>query len=389
MTKIKIGLYGISGVGKTTLLSSFVSSNAITTIEGSTAIDKVTHGGLDVFKNLSAAEKTILREKAIHYLQEVHRNNKRHTIVGGHYSFPSTEGFNTVWSHADAKFYDIIFYLHKPAHFILNQQVLDKSRIRNNTIEQITNWQFFEISEFSRVCRLEKIPFILLDGTKPDVTLKKKIVHKISKRSIEKEGDKIANESGNFIYVFDCDGTLNKSDIYDYSDNILTNTKTITSIFKKSPRYDFDAFYSVSEYLSQPNVLSALEKTFATANKELTIHPKIMACLENIAKTKGAIILLSCGYPDIWQKKIEIPTYSIGGAIFDRYGTIIDPEIKSILVKHLGALGKIVTCFGNSSSDIPMLLSSNYATYVHHGKPNEDHLDRLRPHKNLSLMQIC
>jgi adenylate kinase len=79
----RIGLYGVSGTGKTTILKevSKLTSNVIW-LEGSQLVINAAGLTLEQFKKLSDKEKYFFREKAIDKAFEIQRKESKHHTTG-------------------------------------------------------------------------------------------------------------------------------------------------------------------------------------------------------------------------------------------------------------------------------------------------------------------
>lgn len=368
--KLRIGVYGVSGVGKSTLISHFQKyPNSTFTIDGSDIIDKITEGGLSQFKKLSNDGKLEIRTLASKKLFELFLEHDKHLVVAGHFCFFTNNEFEIVWTEADSVFYEVIFYLHKPAEIILQQQCSDSSRKRTYSEIDLYRWQEFEYERLVSVCREKKIRLEKLDGTLPIIELEKLMIKVISDETVQKAGRNIISQKNKNVMLMDCDGTLSNQDVLDFVSDDKINKNAITEIFKKYGDYCFDAYYEVSLLFSKLDI----NKIFIAVENQLYINSKIKKTIE-LAKSDGwNVIFISSGFPTFWQKSCHLANKVLGGASFNDYGCILTNEIKANFALQLRANGIVVSSFGNGSADFGMLKNSNLGTFVFNEKIKESH----------------
>jgi adenylylsulfate kinase-like enzyme len=87
-----IGLYGISGSGKTHLLNQLKASDELQNLnfafyDGCELIDQVTSGGLERFKQLDRDMQKSHVESALNLLSKNCRECNETAVVAGHYMF--------------------------------------------------------------------------------------------------------------------------------------------------------------------------------------------------------------------------------------------------------------------------------------------------------------
>jgi adenylate kinase len=163
----RIGLYGVSGTGKTTILSevSKLTSNAIW-LEGSKLVIEAAGMALENFKKLSEDKKYFFREKAIEMAWEIQVKTNKHIIIDGHLVFAKSEDeFENVMTSKDATFYTDYIYLNLPPEIVFNRLQLDTFRKRNYSISTISNWIEFEMNELKTFCNDRKLNLHILHST--------------------------------------------------------------------------------------------------------------------------------------------------------------------------------------------------------------------------------
>lgn len=163
----RIGLYGVSGTGKTTILKevSKLTSDVIW-LEGSQLVINAAGLTLEQFKNLSDTEKYLYREKAIDKAFEIQTKEGKHIIIDGHLVFAKGESeFENVMTEKDKTFYTDYIYLNLPTETILQRQQNDSDKKRNYTAKKISNWVAFELQELKQFCTKHNLNLHILQST--------------------------------------------------------------------------------------------------------------------------------------------------------------------------------------------------------------------------------
>lgn len=163
----RIGLYGVSGTGKTTILKevSKLTSNAIW-LEGSQLVINAAGLTLEQFKKLSDNEKNYFREKAIDKAFEIQKKEGKHIIIDGHLVFAKGENeFENVMTEKDKIFYTDYIYLNFPTETILHRQKNDRDKKRNHSEKTIKNWVAFELQELKLFCNNNNLKLHILETT--------------------------------------------------------------------------------------------------------------------------------------------------------------------------------------------------------------------------------
>lgn len=163
----RIGLYGVSGIGKTTILKevSELTSNLIW-LEGSQLVIEAAGLTLENFKKLSDKEKYFFREKAIDRAFEIQAIENKHIIIDGHLVFAKGENeFENVMTEKDTSFYTDYIYLKLPIETILSRHQNDSSKKRNYSANTILNWIEFELQELKQFCNNRNLSLHILETT--------------------------------------------------------------------------------------------------------------------------------------------------------------------------------------------------------------------------------
>ncbi|WP_430409282.1 ATP-binding protein [Kordia sp.] len=174
MNKLKrIGLYGISGTGKTTLLQE-LKKQCLDTIclEGSSLLLETANISLPEFKKLSDTQKYKLRENAMIAAHAIQETTQKHIIIDGHLVFAkSTNEFENVMTAKDAAFYTHYLYLKLPIAIIYERLQNDTTRKRNYTKEALENWMNYEWNALQIFCTTQNLPLNIIETTNKQTTV--------------------------------------------------------------------------------------------------------------------------------------------------------------------------------------------------------------------------
>lgn len=163
----RIGLYGVSGTGKTTILKevSKLTTNVIW-LEGSQLVINAAGLTLEQFKKLSDKDKYYYREKAIDNAFEIQTKERKHIIIDGHLVFVKGEcEFENVMTEKDKIFYTDYIYLNLPTEIIWQRQQNDRNKKRNYSAKTISNWVAYELQELKQFCDNNSLKLHILEKT--------------------------------------------------------------------------------------------------------------------------------------------------------------------------------------------------------------------------------
>lgn len=358
----RIGLYGISSTGKTTVAKLIGKIHPqYKFIDGSDVFNKVCSGGLSAFKKLSFENKTQYRHLAIEYLTKLQESLKQHFVIAGHYSFFSkNNNYEIAWTKADEKFYSDIFIFTDTAKNIFKR---NSQRNINLSIEEINNWQKFEINNIKKLTNQNV--FVINETVIKKMAFS--VLEKINKNLILDELTKIITKKDYNTYIlFDADGTLIPFDssllITKYINN--STPQIIKQIFKKYDNYCFEAFFDVATHYSKTNKLEIWENAMFKASTEIELNQEFIQLLENNSVGK---IILSAGFSNLWKYVVNKYKFSnihviAGNSLYDKY--IISDKNKGDIVDFLKSNQRKVFSFGDSLVDKQMLLKSDLGIYV-------------------------
>ena len=166
----RIGLYGVSGTGKTTVIKKIIKLMPnLVWLEGAKLVADAADLTLVEFKNLSDKEKYFFRERAIDKAFEIQSKEKKHMIIDAHFAFAKGDGtFENVVTEKDISFYTDCVYLKLPPKTVLAQQRNDKTRQRNYSLETISNWIEFELRGLKHLCADRGLRLHIVDAENSD-----------------------------------------------------------------------------------------------------------------------------------------------------------------------------------------------------------------------------
>lgn len=142
-----VGLYGISGCGKTFLLNQLeesLKSEPFAFYDGSQMIRDVVFGGLEAFKKMSEKEMAHWRKRAIEKIGADCAVSGKVGVVAGHFMFWSeweAKG-RIVWTESDLDTYTDVLYLDVPAEIDAQRAREDRTKDRElASTEHLREWQ--------------------------------------------------------------------------------------------------------------------------------------------------------------------------------------------------------------------------------------------------------
>jgi adenylate kinase len=182
-----IGLYAISGAGKSHLLSQLSASNSpllphtqsFIFKDGSTTLAEIVPGGIKAFAALSASEQAAHRAVAIQKISTECSEKGKHGVVAGHYMFwdddTQSQGVK-VGVDEDWKVYTHIVYLRVDADIVARRRREDGKRQRSNvSVAHLAKWQREKIAGLREVCLAKGILFTVVEERGEEETLTQKI----------------------------------------------------------------------------------------------------------------------------------------------------------------------------------------------------------------------
>jgi phosphoserine phosphatase len=368
-----IGLYGISGSGKSYLLNRLKTATALPAqgfafYDGSEVLARVTPGGLDAFKLLDAAAKQTHIEAALAFITQTCLDRGETAVVAGHYMFwnPGV----VVAIDKDWQTYTHIMYLDTVPGVVAQQIAADATRhgaVVNE--EELRAWQDREREELRRVCRDKGILFTTLRRD-PDAAYLAHVATLLLDFQGHTEASNLARveralglalpESNTLekVLLFDADKTLAPHDtgamFWDLAESCLGDS--LTSLFTEQG-YSYQSFrQAVLLYEDEASRFDALCDRVAAA---VTMDPDMKALMARAATEPHiGVVVVTCGLRRVWEKVLarhELPHVQIigGGRVADGY--VVTGEVKGQVVDMLHAQSIRVAAFGDGPLDMEML----------------------------------
>ena len=386
----RIGIYGISGSGKSTLIKKLCEQfSRFQSFEGSKIMEKILNDDISNFKLLDADEKYKTRVDVIkHIKNELHDN--MYTIVDGHYSFiKNNADFEIAITKEDLEFYTHIFHLDISDEIIKKQQLNDKSKQRNFSIEEIRKWKEYEKIGLQEICKNNNINFHNL--TNHDLNIDY-ILEVINKENLLNDLNRhIDNSTAKKYILFDADYTIVNFDTgKDYMYKILDiDLVDVKSCFKKDG-YCFSSFFKLSKLHSRIDDDIFVNTMHKEASK-IEIEIDFLNLLK-IYSSKYNICIVTAGFTKLWQevlKKYNLENIKVfGGNNLNIDNYIIDNNLKGYIASYLQKNDNYVISFGDSLLDKDMLINSNKGFFVIREKERNDVISELSKHQHIKYLSI-
>jgi adenylate kinase len=379
MIKSTIGLYGVSGSGKSWHLAKLRKSHPEwCCLEGSQVISEIlVERGDDLasFTGMHADEKSTIRKLAISRIGRI----PGVTVVAGHCSFPKvlTEpslpghlSFEDVFSPSDAKTYNAVIYLDRPAHTVFAQRLKDDSTRRRPylSLDEIEQWIQHEKVVLQHECNKYGLTFFLVrDEDDPAKYVSEKILDPLfvdaERRSIS--ALKLAIEDlpdADTYLLVDGDRTLCREDTGIQFFNQINDIEgdPLKTIHQRYPKYSFRAFLEVAILYA---TVADYEVVSIRTAEHVEMYSDWIAFLMQVPP-KVHVVLVSSGNRDIWQAILKNQgllgnnTHTdisiIAGNHILLHSYVVDNTAKELVVTELRKRsgGSHIVAFGDSGKHI-------------------------------------
>jgi uracil phosphoribosyltransferase/adenylate kinase/phosphoserine phosphatase len=393
-TPVVIGLYGLPGSGKTTLmhrLQQDLPGGSFLFYEGSEVIASLVQGGIDAFRDLALSEQVALRQRAIEQIKQQCIDEGRTGIVTGHFMLWSDEKGSPTSIHtgADLSTFSHIIYIDATAEEIVERCVGDGSRSRQiQSHAVIEEWARKEKSGLRYLCSRNEILFYTLPGA---ATVRKVVelcldfarhspgcnlecaTHALDALFDWHESPVGAAQT---MLVFDADKTLAPFDtgkmLHDAVVRKLGNVDAefLKTLFGGPLGYSYLAFRQLVLTYDEAMTDSTFEELCSEVASAVQIYPEIMFLLKRATTTpRMKALVVTSGFKKIWEKVLELAEHGCsvqvigGGRLCDSY--VVDAEVKAQLVSRLRTTyHQYVWVFGDSPLDVAMMQEADQAIVI-------------------------
>lgn len=387
---VVVGIYGISGCGKTTLvelLKKNLGERDFAFFDGPQTLNSLVRGGLVAFEQKPDAEKAVYREIAIQNIAGICQSSGRVGIVAGHLMLWTGNGAMEVHTEADLETYTHILYLDTPAETISEYRLNDLNRNRPEmSVGDLRRWQWAEKSRAKTLCRQYGIMFFtqhasLEDGSARVGTLMRDIrdhsEEENLRRALAGVDDILAPswKKTETVLVFDADKTLAcmDSSARFWGEHLKMGedgSNRLRQYFEHPVwGYSYKAFRQATwlyEEIPEPE----FERLCQVIAKKVILHPQLADLLKQVENlTHVRAVVVTCGIKRIWEMVLQSGQSSTcvdiigGGRVAD--GLVITPAVKAAIVERIrNHYGTQVYAFGNGEVDIPMLVAADQALIV-------------------------
>ena len=389
---VVVGLYGVSGSGKTYLLKELekeLGEDHYAFYDGSEIINQVVPGGLEHFKGMNEEVKLHWRQEAIFRIKSKSLSEKKVAIVAGHYMFWSeTKKVGTVvCTEADKSTYTHILYLNVPEEVIESRRQGDVKRNRSPASRtHLRKWQDNEKTQLRQICCEYGILFTVISSESTQFSRIVALLQDFRAHSEELnlsraklKLEEIIAERGpsDLMLVMDADRTLASEDtgalfwkIASKKSSVTEDENALTKLFKSKLQYSYTAFRQAVLMYEETADNQEFEALCEEVAMSVTMYPEFVTFLRSVARNEhvGAVVV-TCGLGRVWEIILDrnglSGTVKVvgGGRIAD--GFIVSAEVKGDLVTHLQKLHKLPVCaFGDSPLDLDMLKKADKAFVV-------------------------
>jgi uracil phosphoribosyltransferase/phosphoserine phosphatase/adenylate kinase len=383
-----VGLYGISGAGKSHLLRQLSNTPLAINfdfIDGSALIDN--HFGLAAFKKLNPEEQIAKRAEVMSKLVEERRGTPKGIVVSGHMLFwgDETRPPHNVGIDADWETYTHIVYLRVDPTRLHARRKNDKTRDRGTaSTEHLEKWQTLERGLLRGVCYKHGIVFTTIAelAASPDTHVNNQFMDLLMDFLLNNKESNLAEvdialdnvvaqhaDDIDTMLVLDADKTLAAQDTGSLFWMFMNKRKGVPTdalhmILKRG--YSYESFFQVA--LLYEEVAEDFDYMCNQVAVAVEMYPEMAALLARVAREPhvGAIIVTS-GLRKVWERVLRVAGLThvqvIGnGRRGDGY--VVTDAVKGHIVDQLKQRSLRVVAFGDSPLDVEMLRKADDAYVV-------------------------
>jgi uracil phosphoribosyltransferase/phosphoserine phosphatase/adenylate kinase len=389
-----IGIYGISGSGKTFLMDQLEKDVqkhpelSVTFYEGSQVIDSIVPGGLQAFTAAETDDQTQWRQRAIDFVKEQAEQTGKTAVVAGHLMFwdAQNEITKAAYTEHDLQTYTHILYLDVPPDVVFQRRCNDQKKDRPViSQDHLRRWQDDEKTELRKICRNRCILLMCLNGETmrrrgPEILADFAIhsEHYNLSRAEQRMDDIVQVRHGRreTVLVFDADRTLTPNDTgMDFwvkaKQQALTNDDdTLKKLFSGPLGYSYSAFRQATLLYEEAFDNDAFDSLCRNVAFETSLYTEILCLLRFVSSSPSLhAMIITCGVRRIWELILQREGLAhqvavIGGGRL-RDSLVVTSEVKKALVARLQNLYQVpVWAFGDSPLDVPMLRQADQAVVV-------------------------
>ena len=374
-----IGLYGVPGVGKSTMLKQLQSQlheEDFLFFEGSDVIGELVEGGLKAFKTLGEVQQMKYRIQAISKIHANCEESGKTGIVTGHFMF---DGVAVVTQH-DLSAYTHILYLDINPDIVAKRCEADNkagSRTRCAAVTDLREWQQAEKNQLRELCYEHKILFTLIRNVDTAVKLINDFRHHTDIVNLQRAQtmlDEVIHSPQSkleTVLVFDAHKTLAAEDTGTlFWSKIVDRETALKTVFGSKLEYSYKAFRQAMLLYEEAVCSPEFDMICDAVASAVSLYPGFVEILHLAAsKEHVTAVVVTSGLRSLWEKILQ--KYGLseavkvvgGGRIAD--GFVVTAAVKAALIARLQyTLRMYVWAFGDSVLDLDMLKQADKAIVV-------------------------